>query len=290
MKRLPPILFLSCVLFSAVHGRTLLLDTFNDSQSTGSEDVNQDLYGGRQAGTRTPLQYFQGSNGSGSLLNETDKAYRTQVDNCGNADALWLVGEQGEFAAVSPDDNLKMGIGANEIMVIRLTIDPADSGGWGGITFGASDNAAFGMRGTGARGQFFLGDYNYFGFLVDTAGSFKAFKSGVQIGTAQLVAGQAHQFVAVVSGDGKTAPFDGVGTALVEVYADGNPEALIVHQVANDFSDNYLTLLGFGTGFDIQAFEDLEVSIVDIPEPASCVSLAGWLVWAFVMIKRRRVV
>lgn len=274
------------------HGAVLFSDVFEDNTTSGSEDVNVDLAGGRQTGTTVgsgTVSYVQGNGTwgtiSGSIANEASNGFQTQVDNSGTADALWLVSQGGnQIASVSPDYNFDSSITVGNYMSISVELDPSDNAGWGAISIGSSDNASFGSAGSGARGQFINDSAAHFGFLLTNSGDWQAFNGGTQITTGnQSYSGSFATIELRFSGVGGAAyNWDG-SDADIQVFVDG---ASVFNQtVAGGFTDNYISLLGYAESFEIHQFDDLQVQVV--PEPNTFATLLGGI-GLLAMFRRNR--
>ena len=237
----------------SVNAAVLFSDDFNTSGQ--SDDVNSEYSAGRQAGSLAPLQHYQGQDGSGTIADESSNGWRTQVNNDGN-DTLWLVGNNCS-SSISPDYNFNLNLATGEYISVSFALDPADAD-WGAITIGASDNSSFGSSGSGARGQFINDSGAHFGFLLANDGSWQAFNGSTQItnGT-QTISGAATIDLRVGGVDGAAFAWDGSD---VDIQVLINGTNVFDQVLTNSFTDNYITLQGYGSSWAIHVFDDLIVS------------------------------
>lgn len=162
---------------------------------------------------------------------------------------------------------------AGQYLSIRFAVDPitASAGtnmNWVAITMGASDNAAFGLSGTGARGQYIGNAATNVGMLLRDNGQYFTFNNNTSVGSGTYdstpTVGLTHQIEIRISGLVDGNPWDGTNSAYFEFLADGNTTPYATYTKTGGSVDNFITLMSNGGG---SQFDNLEVWLV--PEPSS---------------------
>jgi MYXO-CTERM domain-containing protein len=288
---------------SVSHASVLFFDDFTTSAQ--SDDVNFEYAAGRQSGTVGNLQYRQGNGNFGSpitgtIANDGGTGYKTQIGNAGGVGKLWVVGggPAFSFGSVSPEYNFINNPGLGNYTSISFTLDPVIGSvgtvaNWGAITLGAGDNSIFGASGSGARGQSINAAGSHFGILFRDNGQFQAFdgSSQVSVGTTYYdvtpTVPTTHTVELRISGAVDGNPWDGVNDAQIEVYADGEASPFFTFTKTGGYTDNFITLQGFGDSgaLQISEFDNLQIAI--IPEPDSAALAVGGI-GLILGIRRRR--
>jgi hypothetical protein len=287
-------------------GSAQILFSDNFTTSGQSNDINFEHTGGRQSGTLGTIQWRQGvgnigANISGAFTNESFGGYQTQIGNAGGPGKLWLVGagsagDGDQVATASPEFNFNVNAGVGGYLSIRFELDPVTgaagtNGDWGAITIGSSDRSNYGVSGSGARGQDITNAAVGFGVLLRDNGGYQAFSGGAGVGSGTYSATPAtpttHAIELRIYGVGDGNAFDGSGDASIELHADGSIAATFTR--AGGFTDNFITLMGYSGGFQINAFDNFQVEAVPaVPEPSSFALLAGMAALSIGASRRRR--
>ena len=287
-------------------GSAQILFSDNFTTSGQSNDINFEYTGGRQTGTLGVIQWRQGAgdlfaNISGSIGNESFGGYQTQVGNAGGPGKLWLVGagsagDGDQVGVASPEHNFTANPGVGGYLAIRFDLDPVTgvagtNADWAAITIGSSDRSNFGASGSGGRGQGILNSEVKFGVLFRDNGGYQAFSGGASLGSGTYSATPTtittHAIELRVQGLVDGNAFDGSGDAEIKVFADSSLVATFTR--TGGFTDNYITLMGYSGGFQINAFDNFQVeSVSAVPEPSTFALLTGGAVMLVVGARRRR--
>lgn len=292
MKPFPLLLLALAAIQPAVGAVVLFSDNFTTSGQ--SDDVNFESDAGRQSGTLSPLDYRQG-NGSffstvtGTIADEATNGSSTQVGNASSPGTL-LLNTGTSYASVSLEHNFTENAGVGGYTSITFSVDPiiggdGTSGDWAAITLGAGDNASYGTSGTGARGQFITNAGPHFGILFRDNGEYQVFdgSTGIADGTydATPTVDTTHFVELRITGLVDGNAWDGSGDARIDVYVDGDTDPFYSYTKTGGYTDNFVTLQGFG---GVSEIDDFQVTLV--PEPA--VLLLGGL-GSLRLLRRRRV-
>jgi len=235
------------------------LDTF--TVSAGSIDVNFEYNAaGRQSGGLAPLTYTEADAGQWW-------DFASQVGNSANSNALLLTAADfnpGTQGRVSPDFNLKA-TGTNRIGLQVITF--TNGAAWEAINFGAN---------SAGRNQFVNAGNAGFGILFQNDGLFQAFHNSAAIGSGaytdtNAVPGRTNSIVIEVYDTSDGDPWNGVGSTMIDCYADGGIVPFFSYTNSPGYTNNYITVQGFGSynnGFvDDLAFSADEAPPVVAPTP-----------------------
>lgn len=269
---------LAATVFVAIAGvgraETLLFtDTFNNANhatSYADYGINQELTS-RQSGTYANTAYTVARMGGG-----------VPVDSCQQVDDGRLSAMYG--GVVSPNHNFN---GADAVGGLKVGFDILADTYWAGLSVGTDSYNTSHIPNPGVIFQFIAyrspwGTYYDGRMNVYVDGNTASFPTALYTDSATM----RHMdlvFNDLVDG----SPFNGNGNLDVKAYLDGSATPFLEFTLAKDFSNNYLSLV---SDVNVAAghYDNLSVSNIAVPEPASLVLLAYALVGLLAYARKKR--